>query len=87
MYIVYILKCIDDTLYTWITTDLKRRLRQHNWELVWGAKYTRARKPVKVVYYDILKNRKEACKREYEIKQFTRIKKLKLINHFIKNNT
>ncbi len=80
MYIVYILKCFDDTLYTWITTDLDRRLRQHNWELVWWAKYTRIRKPVEIMYSEEFENRSEASKRESEIKKLTREKKLELIN-------
>ncbi len=83
MYIVYILKCSDDTLYTWITTDLDRRVRQHNWELVWWAKYTRIRHPVEVVHFEEFENRSEASKRESEIKKLTREKKLKLINNIL----
>ncbi len=81
MWKVYILECHDNSLYTWITTDLKRREREHNWELVWGAKYTRVRQPVKLVYSEDLENRSEASKRECEIKKLTRIKKLELINN------
>ncbi len=79
-YIVYILKCSDDTLYTWITTDLDRRIRQHNWEIVWGAKYTSIRKPVEVVYSETCENRSEATKREMKIKKFKKEEKLNLIN-------
>ena len=79
MYKVYILKCSDNTLYTWITTDLDRRVRQHNWEIVWWAKYTKIRQPVKVVYYEESENRSDASKRECEIKKMRREDKLKLI--------
>lgn len=79
MYKIYILKCSDNTLYTWITTNLKKRLKQHNWEIVGGAKYTLARKPVELVYSENSENRSEASKREYQIKKLTRIKKLELI--------
>jgi putative endonuclease len=80
MYKIYILKCSDNTLYTWITTDLEKRLKQHNWEILGWAKYTLARKPVELVYTENAKNRSEASKREYEIKKLKREEKLKLIN-------
>ena len=65
---VYILKCKDRTLYTGVTTDLKRRVEEHNTDKL-GAKYTRPRRPVTLVYSEILKNRAHAQKREAEIKQ------------------
>jgi len=80
MYKIYIVKCSDDTLYTWITTDLEKRLKQHNWEILWWAKYTLARKPVELVYSENSENRSTASKREYEIKKMSRNKKLELIN-------
>lgn len=83
MYKVYILKCSDDSLYTWITTDLERRLKEHNWELKWWAKYTSIRQPVWIVYNEKLENRSLATKREIEIKKLSRKEKLELIN--IKN--
>ena len=79
MYKIYILKCSDNTLYTWITNNLKKRLRQHNWEILGGAKYTLSRKPVKLVYFEEAENRSIASKREYEIKKMSRKKKLELI--------
>jgi len=79
MYIVYMLKCSDDTIYTWITTDIVRRLRQHNWEIVWWAKYTKIRQPVELVYSEECQNRSEASKRECEIKKMKREEKFKLI--------
>jgi len=81
MYTVYILQCSDDTLYTWITTDLERRVRQHNGELVWWAKYTRARWPVQVVYSESFDTRSDATKREYEIKKLPRNQKIDLISN------
>ena len=75
---VYILECRDQTLYTGITNNLEKRLEQHN-SGPEGAKYTRARRPVKFVYHEIVASRSEATKREYAIKQLRRSEKLKLI--------
>ncbi|NLP45869.1 MAG: GIY-YIG nuclease family protein [Epulopiscium sp.] len=74
---VYILECSDHTLYTGWTNNLTKRLKTHAQGK--GAKYTRARLPVKLVYYEKHKNRISAQKREYEIKQLTRKEKLQLI--------
>ncbi len=82
-YFTYILKCKDESLYTWITTDLDRRVRQHNWELIGWAKYTLARKPVEIIYFEEFENRSLATKRELEIKKMSREKKLE----FIKNKS
>jgi putative endonuclease len=76
---LYILKCSDDTLYTGITTDIKKRLYEHN-NLKTGAKYTRVRRPVELVYCENRYDRVDASKREYEIKQLSRTEKLKLIS-------
>ena len=76
---VYLLCCADNTLYCGVTTDLTKRLRQHNGELVGGAKYTKVRQPCILVYSERAVNRSIACKREYEIKQLSREKKLILI--------
>jgi len=78
MYYVYILKCKDKTFYTGITTDLKRRIKEHNNSKL-GAKYTSFRRPVEIVYFKKLKNRSEASKKESQIKKLTRIEKLELI--------
>lgn len=83
MYKVYILKCSDNTLYTWITIDLEKRIKQHNWEILGWAKYTLSRKPVELLYSEESENRSTATKREMEIKKLSREKKLKLIE---KNN-
>ncbi|MFA6410675.1 MAG: GIY-YIG nuclease family protein [Candidatus Buchananbacteria bacterium] len=78
MYYLYILKCADKTLYTGITVDLARRLKEHNSSRL-GAKYTRARRPVKLVYTKKFKNRSLATKAESKIKKLSREEKLKLI--------
>jgi putative endonuclease len=76
--IVYILKCSDGTLYCGWTNDLKKRLREHN-EGRNGAKYTRGRRPVKLVYQESCLTRSDALKREKEIQRLTRSQKLRLI--------
>ena len=80
-YFVYILECSDSSLYTGITKDIKKRLQEHN-NSTKGAKYTKARRPVKLVYEEPSLNRSTASKREYEIKKFTRLKKLQLVASF-----
>lgn len=77
-YFVYILECKDGSLYTGITKDLPKRLDEHNTKDT-GAKYTKIRRPVKLIYQENSENRSTASKREYEIKKFTRVKKLQLI--------
>jgi len=78
-YFVYILKCSDDTLYTGITKDVNKRVGEHN-SSTKGAKYTKARRPVKLLYCESSEDRSSASKREYAIKKLTRAKKLELIN-------
>ncbi len=74
---VYLLRCADGTLYTGYTDDPVRRTKVHNAGK--GAKYTRARLPVKLVYQEACPDKSAALRREYEIKQLTRVQKLKLI--------
>ena len=82
MYFVYIVECVDGTLYTGISTELERRIQEHNTSEK-GAKYTRIRRPVKLVYSESYPNRSSASKREYEIKKkMNRAEKLKLIESF-----
>ena len=77
---MYILQCADNTLYTGITTELERRIEEHNTSSK-GAKYTRIRRPVTLVYNEEYADRSSASKREYEIKKkMTRAEKLKLIS-------
>jgi len=69
---VYLLLCADDTYYTGITTDPKRRLQEHNENNKKAAKYTRARRPVKMVYFELCESRSEAGQREYEVRKLPR---------------
>lgn len=84
MWKVYIAKCSDNTLYTGITTDLDRRLKEHNGEKVW-AKYTKMRRPIKLVYCANFENRSEASKEEIRIKNLTRKQKQDLIQTRVLN--
>jgi len=77
MYFVYILQCADSSLYTGITTDLKRRLAEHKNKK--GGHYTSARRVQKMVYSELHPNRSAALRREAEIKRWPRAKKLALI--------
>ncbi|MBP7811611.1 MAG: GIY-YIG nuclease family protein [Candidatus Moranbacteria bacterium] len=77
-YIVYILECADGTLYTGITTDMERRLLEHNSSTL-GAKYTSARRPVELVYTKIFKDRSAASIEESRIKKLSREEKLELV--------
>lgn len=77
MHYVYIVLCKDNTYYTGYTTDIERRLKAHNNGK--GAKYTKSRSPVSLVYNEIYETKSEALKREYAIKQLTRGKKIELI--------
>jgi putative endonuclease len=76
---VYLVRCADGTLYTGVAIDVAARVAQHNGTLAGGARYTRARRPVKLLYRELAANRSAACKREYAIKQLTRREKLALI--------
>ena len=78
-YFVYILECVDGTLYCGSTNDVERRLKAHN-GLKSGAKYTRSRRPVTLRHTEEFKTAGEAKKREAEIKGFTREEKLQLFN-------
>lgn len=73
----YILRCADGSLYTGWTNDLQRRVEAHNSGE--GAKYTKSRLPVRLVYYEELETKKEAMRREWQIKHLTRAEKLLLI--------
>lgn len=76
---VYIVECADGTFYTGITTDLPRRLDEHNSGGPRGAKYTRARLPVTLVYQQKLDSRADATKREMEIKRLRKFEKQQLV--------
>ena len=73
----YILECNDGTYYTGWTNNLEKRIASHNAGT--GAKYTKNRHPVELVYYETFDTKEEAMRREYAIKQLSRQEKLKLI--------
>ncbi|MGI9284497.1 MAG: GIY-YIG nuclease family protein [Pseudomonadales bacterium] len=75
---VYMIKSSDDSLYTGITTDVKRRLQEHGEGKV-GAKYFRGREPLRVVYQEGGHDRSSATRREVELKRLTRAQKLELV--------
>jgi len=80
MWFVYILECADQSLYTGITTNLDRRLDEHNGSKL-GAKYTRSRRPVKLLHHEAYDDRSTASQREIEIKRLKRNQKLQLTNN------
>ena len=77
-YFVYIVECADGTYYTGITTDVDRRILEHNYSFK-SAKYTRSRRPVKLVYSKLVGNRSEAAKEECRIKKLSRSAKSLII--------
>ena len=89
---VYVLRCVDGSLYTGYTTDIDKRLIEHNGEggtvtaRSAGARYTRGRRPVELVYYEKFATRSEATQREYKIKQLTRLAKEQLIKKVTKKS-
>ncbi len=78
-WVVYILRCADSTLYTGIARNLKKRLAEHSSGAARAARYTRGRRPLKLVWQQRTKNRSQALKRESEIKGLRRAEKLALI--------
>lgn len=68
---VYIVRCADHSLYTGVTTDIERRLKEHNNSRKLAAAYTRSRRPVTLMYKEMVSSRSIALKREYEIKQMS----------------
>lgn len=75
----YIVKCSDGTYYTGWTNNLLKRIKTHNQKK--GAKYTKSRLPVRLVYFEIFDTKEKAMRREYEIKQMKRKEKEKMIRH------
>jgi putative endonuclease len=75
---VYILQCADSSLYTGVTRDVGRRLRQHNGEIVGGSRYTKSRRPVCLLWHEEAADRSAAQQREAQIKSLSRAQKLKL---------
>lgn len=79
MWYVYIVRCADNTLYTGICKDVVRRIEEHNSSGTLAASYTRARRPVTLVYSEAADTRSAALKREYQIRQLTRQEKDELL--------
>ena len=79
VYFVYILKCADTSLYTGITSDIDRRVNEHNFGDK-GAKYTKCRRPVMLVFVESCESKSKALKRELAIKKLTRRQKEVLVN-------
>ncbi|MCK5084962.1 MAG: GIY-YIG nuclease family protein [Candidatus Pacebacteria bacterium] len=82
MYYLYILKCADETLYTGIAVDLKKRIDEHN-SFHLGAKYTRSRRPVQLVYSKKFSNRSTVSKGEIRVKSLSKKEKLEMIKKYI----
>jgi len=80
---MYVVLCFDNTFYCGITTNLERRLKQHNGEIKGGAKYTMSRRPCKYIYYEVFSNRSEASKKEAKFKLFTRKQKEDYIKYLV----
>ncbi|MBO1923195.1 GIY-YIG nuclease family protein [Thiomicrorhabdus sp. 6S3-12] len=76
---VYLLRCADNSLYCGITNNLSKRLKQHNGELVGGAKYTKSRQPCRLVYSEQALSRSHASQREYQIKRLSKAEKERLM--------
>jgi putative endonuclease len=78
---IYLLRCKDNSLYAGVTTDIQRRIGEHNNSKL-GAKYTRARRPVILAYLEEANDKSAACKREYKIRHLTKIKKEQLVSQY-----
>ena len=75
----YMVRCSDNSLYCGTTSQLEKRIKEHNSSYSRGAKYTRAKKPVALVYFEDYPNRHSAMKREFNVKKWTKLKKEALI--------
>lgn len=80
---MYVVVCCDDTFYCGITTNLERRLKQHNGVLKGGAKYTRSRSPCRYIHTEVCESRSDASKKEYKFKKLTRNKKKVYMNYLL----
>lgn len=76
---VYLVRCADGSLYAGIATDVERRVQEHNGNDAAGAKYTRARRPVTLVYQEAVDSRSAALKREHAIRRLSKTAKEKLV--------
>lgn len=80
---VYLLRCNDNSLYAGVTTDIHRRIDEHNNSKL-GAKYTRARRPVSLAYLEEASNKSTACQKEYQIRHLAKLKKELLVSKYNK---
>ena len=80
---VYLLRCSDNSLYTGITTELDRRIKEHNQDNIKGAKYTRVRRPVSLAYTELAETRSQANQREHQIKKLNKQSKERLVKSFL----
>ena len=81
LWYTYMVRCNDNSLYTGVTTDLQRRVNEHNGKIK-GAKYTKNKQPVTLVYYQTQINRSAACQYEYKLKQLPKKYKEQLVTNF-----
>ena len=79
---MYVILCFDNSFYCGITTNLERRLKQHNGELKGGAKYTRGKRPCKYIYTEVCKDRSDASKKEASFKKLSKNQKISYISNF-----
>lgn len=84
-FFVYIVRCSDNSLYTGMTQNVEKRLRMHNGEIPGGARYTRSRRPVRLVYRETVESHRDAMHRERQIKKFSKKKKEFLAQQWHKN--
>ncbi len=80
-FFVYLVECRDNSFYCGYTTDIKQRIINHNKGI--GSKYTKRRRPVRLIYFEEFSSKSEALKREYQIKQFSRKQKEELAKGFV----
>lgn len=78
-YYFYILRCADNSLYCGVSTNLDKRVKEHNSQNSRGAKYTRVKRPVRLVYSEKYSDIKTAMQREYEVKNWAKVKKERLV--------
>jgi len=86
-WLIYILECRDGSLYCGITNNIEKRLKQHNGEIIGGAKYTRSHWPCKLVYKEKSRCRSDALQREVIIKKMSKVEKQILINSLKENSS
>ncbi|MFC1790715.1 GIY-YIG nuclease family protein [Patescibacteria group bacterium] len=82
MHYVYLLRCLDNSLYCGVSNDPEKRLREHNFSKTKASRYTRTRRPVKIVYLEKQKDLKSALQREHQIKSWSKSKKEALVSGY-----